>query len=467
MEGQLLKDRYRVKQPLGQNALRSGQRTFLAIDTATDQPVAIKVLRFGPGFEWEHLKLFQREAAILQALHHPAIPNYLDSFEIDTPDCHGFVLVQTYINARSLEEHLRGGRAFTMAEVVEIASQLLKILNYLHSHVPPIIHRDIKPSNVLLRDRTAHSTGTVYLVDFGSVQNLVAIEGGTITVVGTYGYMPPEQFGGRATPASDLYSLGATIIYLLTGTHPANLPQRDLRIRFEDIVSLDKPFERWLRQLIEPSIEKRFANATTALQALQQPKQWEQSQIARIEQPAGSSIRLRAGAEALELKIPFPQLSRGIRMPPLSGWGCIIAVTFWWIWAAWLGASIGSHLCLGLVSLLLERHLVIDQHSISLKYRILSRLPVSWQEVSRSQICLLEIVHDSRQKSKWGEQEIKGEIIVWAGNYPFRINKLGGLTPPEIGWLSKELGDWLDLQPSIRQVEQTDATGQNSAQSET
>ena len=185
MEGQLLQNRYRIQRPLGQNPLRSGQQTFWAIDETTNQPVAIKVLRFGPGFEWEHLKLFQREAAILQALDHVAIPKYLNSFELDTPDYRGFALVQTYINAQSLEEHLRGGRAFSTAEAVEVARELLNILIYLHSHNPAIIHRDIKPSNVLLQDRTAHSVGKVYLVDFGSVQNLVAVEGGAITVVGT------------------------------------------------------------------------------------------------------------------------------------------------------------------------------------------------------------------------------------------------------------------------------------------
>ncbi|MEM9006646.1 MAG: serine/threonine-protein kinase [Cyanobacteria bacterium P01_F01_bin.86] len=462
MEGQLLQDRYRIKQSLGQNTHRISQQTFLAIDEVTNQPVAIKILRFGSDFEWEHLKLFEREAAILQALNHPAIPRYLDSFDLDAPDCRGFALVQTYIEAQSLEEHLQQGRAFATAEVVEIACQLLRILTYLHSHNPPIIHRDIKPSNVLLRDRTAHSVGTIHLVDFGSVQSLVAIEGGTITVVGTYGYMPPEQFGGRAVPASDLYSLGATIIYLLTGTHPANLPQRDLRIRFEDSVSLDDSFKHWLRQLIEPSLEKRFPDAATTLKALLEPRQWEQSLIHQQGRPAGSSIRLKTGFERLKLSIPSPRLSRGVRRPPLSGWGCLIAMMLWWLWAAWLGVSWGSHILLGLVSLFLEKQITINQASISLQYRLFSLLPIFQKEVDRSQICLLEIVDDVRQKSKWGEQEIKGEIIIWAGNYAFHINKLGGLTPPETAWLSEELGDWLGLQPLTRRVSRMDASSQNS-----
>jgi serine/threonine protein kinase len=101
----------------------------------------------------------------------------------------------------------------------------------INQHPPTVIHRDIKPSNILLGDRSGNSLGQVYLVDFGSVQTVA--DGGTITVVGIYGYMPPEQFGGKTIPASDLYSLGATLIDLLTRTHPADLPSRNGCIRFE------------------------------------------------------------------------------------------------------------------------------------------------------------------------------------------------------------------------------------------
>jgi serine/threonine protein kinase len=134
--------------------------------------------------------------------------------ELDEPN--GFVLIQTYVDGRSLEQHLKAGRTFSQTEVEALARSLLEILIYLQEHEPPIIHRDIKPSNILLTDRSGNSPGKVYLVDFGSVQTIAAQAGSTITVVGTYGYMPPEQFGGRVSPASDLYSLGTTLIYLLT-----------------------------------------------------------------------------------------------------------------------------------------------------------------------------------------------------------------------------------------------------------
>ena len=99
-----------------------------------------------------------------------------------------------------------------------------------------MIHRDIKPSNILLSDRSGHNAGQVYLVDFGSVQTIV--HSGTKTMVGTYGYMPFEQFGDRCVPASDLYSLGATLIYLATGYPPDQLPQKEGRLLFKNKVNL-------------------------------------------------------------------------------------------------------------------------------------------------------------------------------------------------------------------------------------
>lgn len=95
MNGQVLGQRYQIEATLGKGL--GGQQTYRALDRTTGQPVVLKLLQFGPGFEWEQLKLFQREAQILETLDHPAIPKYLDSFELDGPDCNGFVLVQTYI----------------------------------------------------------------------------------------------------------------------------------------------------------------------------------------------------------------------------------------------------------------------------------------------------------------------------------------------------------------------------------
>ena len=256
--GDRLVSRYEIQQQL---AKKAGRRTLLTRDLQTGELVVVKLLSFASDFEWDTLKLFEREAATLKTLSHPAIPRYLDSFELHTANGKGFALVQSYVAGKSLEEYLKAGRTFSEQEIEQLAKALLEILIYLHGRQPPVIHRDIKPSNILLGDRSGYSIGEVYLVDFGSVQTLAAREGGTMTVVGTYGYMPPEQFGDRTSCASDLYSLGATLIYLVTGTHPADLPHKDGRIQFEQVANLSPGFTNWLRRMIEPSLDRRFTSA--------------------------------------------------------------------------------------------------------------------------------------------------------------------------------------------------------------
>ncbi len=258
--GLVLQGRYRIESLLGR---QTGRRTFLAIDTQTHDPVVIKILLFGPDFTWDDLKLFEREAEVLKSLGHPAIPQYLDSFEVELARGQGFALVQSHIAAQSLQQWIQAGRTFSENDLKSIATDLLKILEYLHARQPAVIHRDIKPSNVLLADRTAHSPGQVYLVDFGSVQT--AIKSGTRTIVGTYGYMPPEQFGGYTSAASDIYAVGVTIIYLATGCQPDELPQQDLQLSFEDRVKISPNLVCWLQGATNPRLEKRWQSAPQAL----------------------------------------------------------------------------------------------------------------------------------------------------------------------------------------------------------
>lgn len=261
----MLIGRYEIQKQLGKNP---GRKTFLAVDHQTQELVVVKLLTFSEDFEWQSLKLFEREAEVLKSLDHPVIPRYLDYFEVER----GFALVQSYINAKSLEEHVTSGRTFDELEVKQIAKALLEILSYLHDRLPCLIHRDIKPSNILLTEATESGTGKVYLIDFGSVQNAVNPTQGTITIVGTYGYMPMEQFGGQTVPASDLYSLGATLIYLVTGRHPTELPQDDGRIAFEQVVSINPALADWLRLMTEPSLKRRLKSAKVALDMLEQAR---------------------------------------------------------------------------------------------------------------------------------------------------------------------------------------------------
>jgi len=150
------------------------------------------------------------------------------------------------------------------AEVKDIALQLLDILVYLHSLSPPVIHRDIKPQNII-RNRQEQ----IYLVDFGAVQavyrNTISIGG---TFVGTLGYMSPEQLRGNVVPASDLYSLGCSLIFLLTGKLPTDLPQKRMKLDFRSQSDVSGYFADWLNKLLEPEIGDRFDSASIALTAL-------------------------------------------------------------------------------------------------------------------------------------------------------------------------------------------------------
>jgi serine/threonine protein kinase len=256
---QMLHDRYQLKQKLGQNA---GRQTWLAENLQNATPVVVKLLSFGGDVQWDDLKLFEREAQVLKQLQHPQIPQYRDYFSIDDRTL-WFGMVQTYIPGVSLKDWLNQGKRFTETQVRKIAIDILHILQYLHALNPPVMHRDIKPSNLIWSEDEQ-----VYLVDFGAVQDRAVTEGTTFTVVGTYGYAPIEQFGGRTVPASDLYALGATLIHLLTGSAPADLPQTNLQLQWRDRATVSPPFANWLQKLTEPALEKRFSTALAAYESL-------------------------------------------------------------------------------------------------------------------------------------------------------------------------------------------------------
>ena len=214
--------------------------------------------------DWKEIELFQREAEILAKLDHPAIPNYIDYFNLETETDKVFYIVLQQAPGKSLARLTENGWHSTEKEVKNIAQQILEILIYLHSLDPPVIHRDIKPHNLIRSDE-----GKIYLVDFGAVQNTyydTLMQGST--VVGTYGYMAPEEFRGKALPATDLYSLGATLLYLLTHRSPAELPQDTLKLDFRNSVDISETFADWLDKILEPDLDDRFASAKVALNKL-------------------------------------------------------------------------------------------------------------------------------------------------------------------------------------------------------
>lgn len=262
--GSLLQNRYHLQHPLSQNPAR---QTWLARDTSAQIPVVVKLLALGGAVQWEDLKLFEREAKVLEQLNSPRIPKYYDYFSVDDQKL-WFALVQQYIPGISLKQRLEQSQSFSAEQVRQIVRDVLELLQYLHTLNPPLLHRDLKPSNLLWG-----SDEHVYLLDFGGVQVRPPAMGATFTVVGTYGYTPLEQYGGQAVPASDLYALGATAIHLLTGVAPAELIGEDLRLQFRDRLGsgVEPQFVAWLERITEPSVQKRFSSAKQALEALKSP----------------------------------------------------------------------------------------------------------------------------------------------------------------------------------------------------
>lgn len=242
--------------------------TYRALIVGKDRFVALKQLSLAQMDDWKALELFEREAQILSQLQHPAIPNYIDYFTIDTQRDRNFYIVQELAPGKTLSDWSESGWRCTEAEVKDIASQILAILSYLHNLTPPVIHRDLKPSNILRTE-----SGQISLVDFGAVRQAyhdTFMRGST--VVGTFGYMAPEQFRSQAVPATDLYGLGATILALLTNRSPAELTQSNLKLSFRNKIQVSPTSADWLETMLEPDSADRFDSATVALAALKNPK---------------------------------------------------------------------------------------------------------------------------------------------------------------------------------------------------
>ncbi|HEY7956485.1 MAG TPA: protein kinase, partial [Polyangia bacterium] len=149
----------------------------------------------------------------------------------------------------------------------DVMQRTLEILVYLHGRSPPVIHRDLKPANLLRAD-----DGAISLVDFGGVRDVLRLDGGS-TVVGTFGYMAPEQLHGQATAATDLYGLGATVVALAGGVEPEDVPRRGLRMDVaRHLPQLSPPLLALLEKMLAPNPEERLQSAKEALAILQNPE---------------------------------------------------------------------------------------------------------------------------------------------------------------------------------------------------
>jgi serine/threonine-protein kinase len=264
----LLNNRYRIIQTLGTGGF---SKTFFAEDTykPSHPRCVIKQLRILTNYNAQAHRLilerFQREAAVLEELGDGCnqIPKLYAYFSEEGQ----FYLVQEFIEGQTLSEIVNQDGRLNEGAVKEILINTLPVLQYVHDK--GIIHRDIKPDNIILR----LSDRKPVLIDFGAVKEIISseyiIEGSTIAI-GTPGFSSPEQLMGRPTFASDLYSLGLTAIYLLTGERPQSFQTGetgDLMWK-RNLPRLNSTFAEILDKTIKYNPQERYQSATEMLIAL-------------------------------------------------------------------------------------------------------------------------------------------------------------------------------------------------------
>ena len=249
-ESPLLEGRYCLVEVLGRHPARS---TFRAFDTRDDEPVVVKEMDVGKIDDLKDLELVEREIDAIESITHDRVPRYLDDFEIEKGGSLYICLVQDHVDGQPLSECGK----FDEAEVLEFIEDLAETLAHLHELRPPVLHRDIKPSNVIRRP-----DGRYALVDFGSVRREIEDSVGGSTVAGTMGYMAPEQYRGVATPASDLYGLGATAVSMMTGRQAQEIINPIEPRAWQAHVDARPEIVMFLQTLLAPSPDDRVQNAS-------------------------------------------------------------------------------------------------------------------------------------------------------------------------------------------------------------
>ncbi len=268
----LVRNRYRVTKSLGQGGFGA---TFVAIDVSLPgEPICvIKQLR--PSNNHEKFlrmarELFEREARTLGKIgNHPQIPRLLDFFE----ERRNFYLVQEYVSGHTIHQEVKQMGLFKEEKIRDFLIEILPVIAYIHSQ--QVIHRDIKPANILRREQD----GKLVLIDFGAVKNYVAqietpegVDQGSNTqfAVGTSGYAPPEQLAMRPIFSSDIYALGVTCVYLMTGKSPKDIEYNPAtgEMMWQKHVQLGKHMTQVLGKMLEVSVRYRYQSVEEVQKAL-------------------------------------------------------------------------------------------------------------------------------------------------------------------------------------------------------
>jgi serine/threonine protein kinase len=296
----LLQGRYRLIAHIGAGGFSSVDQ---AEDTVTGHKVAIKCISL-QGLTTQEIidatDTFNREVALLSDLAHPRLPHIHDRFS----DAEHWYVVMDWIDGETMDEYYKRRSGTTaqpglpLEEVLDIGLQLCEILDYLHTHQPPIIFRDLKPGNIM---RT--HTGDLYLIDFGIARRFIPGKSKDTVPLGSPGYAAPEQYGSaQTTPQSDLYSLGALLLFLLTGDDPSEDPLHIAPLVVSGDAGRDAQASLLMR-LLEHDAGKRPTSASAVRKDLEH--------IARSYLPVTSNLRRK-----VEDSLPSPESQRSSTSSP-------------------------------------------------------------------------------------------------------------------------------------------------------
>ena len=246
--GGVLDGRYRVLRELGQGG---GGIIFQAYHMTLQKYVVIKKIKD------EKVKALdvRKEADILKKLHHPYLPQVYDFLIVDRE----VFTVMDFIDGHDLRWYMDSGILFSEQQLLRMLLELCDVLEYLHGQRPPIIHRDIKPGNIMIREN-----GEICLIDF----NISFSENGGRVGGYSYYFAPPEQLSGSGyvpDVRGDVYSLGATFFYVMTGVRPRESSLKSTVV--ENAYS--KGLFRIIRKAMEKQPEKRYQNIGQMRRALE------------------------------------------------------------------------------------------------------------------------------------------------------------------------------------------------------
>lgn len=308
----LRQGRYNIIRQLGEGGMG---RVYLARDTALEYPVVVKEMlpQFANRQQKEYMeKRFKEEAKLLFRLKHLSLPRVTDFFMENSSS----YLIMEYVEGKNLEDivKIRKDRKILPDECLDWMKAVLDILKYLHTQNPPIIHRDIKPANIMLT-----RNDQIFIVDFGVART---VGSGTFTHVGTPGFASLDHYTGKICESSDLYSVGATFHYLLSGDDPRNRKDFDFPPLTTYRNDLPEGLTLIFSKLLAMSKDDRYAGAEEVLKDLEDMV-WG----VPIKTPKIDKILPSAGVKKKIKYKPAPpsvsQLQTSPQEPVFNQWNCI------------------------------------------------------------------------------------------------------------------------------------------------